>query len=193
MTHVPYAAGPDPAPPAGRRPGTTMAVVGGVLLAVAVLVAVASGFLGYRTVSGAVGEGLNEFAAPGSTTHAAEAGESVTVFLEQGTLSPGATRPAVSVTGPDGGAVTTGGANGYLELNGRRFDALASFTAPAAGEYAVAADMPEGDSATIAVGPDITGLLGGVFGGLAGVCGAVVLALTGLVLLIVGLVRRSRA
>ena len=191
MTHVPYADRPDPAPP-GRRPGTTMAIVGGGLLALALLVAAVSGFVGYRTVSGAVAEGINEFAAPGSTTHAAEAGESVTIFLEDGTLSPGATRPAATVTGPDGAAVPTGGANGYLELNGRRFDGLASFTAPATGDYAIAADLPEGDSATLAVGPDLTGLIGGVFGGLAGVCLAVVLGLTGLVLLIVGLVRRSR-
>ena len=173
----------DEPPP---KPGGKLLLIGGILLGLGLLTIALSVFLGYRAVS-SVTQGMIEVAAPGTMTVPAEQGEFVKLYVAEG----GTARPTVAVSGPDGSAVAVeDSGEGYLEVNGRRFDSLAHFTAPAAGDYAVTADVPAGESATVTAGPDMIGLIEGMFGGLAGGCVGGVLCVAGVVVLIIGLVKR---
>lgn len=100
----------------------------------------------------------------------------------------------VTVTGPDGGAVTVfdrGSVRETLDRGGDHFVGAARFTTPAAGDYLVA--VQSAAPKAVLVARPFTAAVRSVIGwfALTGIGGVV--AIVGIVLLIVGSVRRGRA
>ena len=182
----------DVDPPANRaRPGRTLLLIGAILLVAGVLLLAIAALVGYAGVS-SFGDSIRAFDAPGQLTFDADEPATYRLYSESGPV-PDAID--VRVTDADGNELPQQSMAGYetYTLGARRGDAFATVDLPAAGTYTATATSANGASARLAVGPGVTGMVGGVFAIIGGACLGVPLAIAGLVLLIVGFVKRSSA
>lgn len=186
--YAPTGAG-HPAPQGG--PGTLakkpskapkiLIILGSVILALSVIIGVVLAVVGF---GGAVSslDDLEVFNS-GNGTITAEEGDSLQIYVEEGTPAPSCT-----VDGPSVGEGTS--QNSTAGTNEATWVSVDSFTAEAAGEYVVSCD-----GGPIAVGPPIS--VGGIFAGLGGIFLAIFGGALGFLLLAIGvillIVRRSRA
>lgn len=197
--------GPVDSPVQEKLPGKVGIIVGSLLIVAGIvlgIVLVVSGAL--SLVSGF--DDLQRVDVGGRGTVQIEETGTQAVYAERPTTSGGGSFSSggfgvfvpdiqVSVQGPDGSPVVVSPSNGdeTYEWDGREGVKIAQFRAEQPGEYVITAIPGDGMGQfdTVAVGQavDIGGLLpilGGFFGG-------GLLALVGLIVLIVGLVRRSKA
>lgn len=174
-----------------KRKGKAAIITGAVLLVVAVIMGIvgAAGIangvskLGLDTAQTAIGPGTLDVQLEGSSTY---------VVYEFGTLSQraGITAADVTVTDPSGASVAVRGMGdiGQSFNDGAQdLSAAAQFTTTTAGSYSVSVAT---EGAEFMVGPSISSFIGlGLFG--LAIAFAVLLGIIGLVVLIVGLVRRA--
>ncbi|MFN8040272.1 MAG: hypothetical protein U0Q07_13755 [Acidimicrobiales bacterium] len=118
------------------------------------------------------------------------------------------TAPDVSIKGPNGEdvAITNSSSSSTYTVNSDSYNGIGTFNAPSSGTYTVTvtpdsistgSGFSSSSKSTVAIGPSISALggtvalaLGGIFGGIG--LGSV-LFIIGVIVLIVGLVRRSKA
>jgi hypothetical protein len=189
------------ATPPVHRPGPSLRVAI-VLLVLGALLAVPTGIVGIVRFVGAI-EGGSEFQAPATVQLHLGKG-SYTVYEDVGATSIGSafssgdnqitiTPGDVTVTGPDGTVIPVFDRSlaETRTTNGRRFDAAMSFTTPAPGTYSVGVQVATPTRILVArpLADTITSSLG--WFALAFVGGVVLIV--GVVLLIVGSVRRGRS
>jgi len=174
-----------------KRKGKAAIITGAVLLGVAVVmgivgaVGIANGVskLGLENAQTAFGPATLDVQLEGGSTY---------VVYEFGTISQraGITPNDVSVTDPSGNPVAVRGMGdiGQSFNDGANdLSAVAQFSTTSAGNYSVAVAT---EGAEFMVGPSITSFIGlGLFG--LAIAFAVLLGIAGLIVLIVGLVRRA--
>lgn len=170
-----------------RKAGGGLILAGVILLVAAILVAVIGIWMG---ASGAMdyAESIKPFSAPGETTVEVDEPGDYRIFSESGALPSDV---AVTVTSPSGTSLelrpNTSETYGF---DNRQGASIYGFRADAPGTYTVTATS-EGSTAQLAVGPSIMSAAGSLFGILGGVCLGALLGVVGLVLLIIGIVKRS--
>ena len=182
MTYAEDALASPPQP----KKGKVLLILGGVFLLLGVLSLLVLIFGVWRSIESVTA--FEQFTPPEVATHDADAGENVMIWGVDGTVP---VLPAVLVTDPAGVVVPVERAtmDANLEVQGTRYDLLASFEAATAGTYEVAAEGTR-PGQTLAVGGDFGDLATGGFSFLGGACGTVLFGLPGLILLIIGLVQR---
>lgn len=175
------------------RTGRSGVWVGAVLMVVGIVGGVALMVLGFVHLASVTNDSP-QMHVPGTRSFSLDAGEYVLYGSDSGT-----TIGDVTVTGPSGDTLATSTIYSLqtLTVDGRSHVGFARFQAPTSGQYQFAVVDRSGTvapTATMIVGPSAFGLVGAtlalVFGGLLG--GGLVF-LAGLIVLIVALVRRSRA
>lgn len=195
---------PPPLPPgpgrARRRPWRLL-TAGVVLLVLGVLGGTVAVVLGARGIGASfdVRESLAaEVAVPGRTVAELPAGDYSVVLLGRGLVDgPGSPTAEVDLVGPDGLAavVTDPGSTSTVSLNGDDAVLVGQVTLRQAGRWSVAAADPGAGVSTLGLRAGTSSLVspGSVVGLVLGLLGGGLVALIGLVLTIVGAVRRSRA
>lgn len=201
MSYVPPASTPLSAnPEATRRPGPSLKVSLGLIIVAAVVGAVlvvlsVRGFTSAFTspvratpVTFTLDAEKATYAVYERTGSRSQAG-SFTFSENRGTVLVARN---VTVSGVDGGRVETRGPGNVTETinrNGAEFTASVRFTVPAAGRYTVRIDGPRTDVVVArTLGDSFKAVVAYVLGGVA----AGLVLLLGIILLIVGSVRRSR-
>lgn len=186
------------APAAPKLKGKGLSITGALLMVLgAVLVVV--GIVG--TVSAAA-KFVSDLGAvsttPATITRDLTAGTTYAVYVEAtgGTGTNGdpftsdVSASDITVKGPDGSSITVndmGSSTQTVDNNGSTFGALITFTAPTTGQYTI--DVA-GSGGRVLVAPDVLAI-GKSFALAAFIPVGILVGLLGLVLLIVGLVRRS--
>lgn len=182
--------GPMPAPATRKTRGV---LIGVLLMIAAPIVGIGMVAFGFIQLSWKL-DSRPRMAVPGTQSFTLEAGEYVLYGSSSGT-----TASEVTITGPGGAPVAIGPSSGLVTANvgSKSFVAFGTFKAPTTGSYrfeVTDSSRPSSTSAELMIGPDSSGdlgiTLGLVFGGMA--LGAI-LFIAGLVVMIVALVRRSRA
>ena len=191
---VPPSASSAPA----QRKGGGLIITGIVLLVLALI-----GFIaGIAVIASGAGSSITdsltapEDSVPGTITRTLSPGTYV-VYEASGTsktsrvttLSPS----DVTVTGPDGAAVSVGTPVGdeTITRGVQQFTGIAAFEVRTAGSYVVEVSAPA--PTTVILAPGILSTFTSAAGGVALIGLAVLVGLIGLVLLIVGIVRRARS
>ena len=174
------------ASPPQPKKGKVLLILGGVFLLLAALSLAALIFGAWRSIESV--SAFQQFTPPEVATYDAEAGEGVMIWGVDGTAP---TLPDVLVAGPDGASVPveTAQVDANLDLNGTRYDLLATFEAAADGTHEVSA-AGAGAGQTLAVGGNVGDMTAGGLSFLGGACGTVLFGLPGLILMIIGLVQR---
>jgi hypothetical protein len=191
MTTIPYQE--TPGEPKKKRGGILL-IIGAIVLIIGIVVTVIGGAsLG----SAAVGltQGLSSISVPGETSLESEADSTWSIYSGTAAMPEGVT---LTVTGPDGAALTTGSPETTEALEVAEYigTAVMDFEAAEAGTYVISTELAEGATAPTAdffVGRSLTDFAMGAVGGVGGLCGGVVVALIGLILLIIGLVLRLKS
>ena len=186
----------DTTPPRVR--GTGMIWSGAVLLVVG-LVLVVAGIVGVGVAAAGLVTGFGEpVTTPATVTRTLDGGTTYDVYelttsgrvATEDSLLASVVPADITVTGPSGVSVPVSDASDFTQTftnNGRQFVAVASFTAPVGGSYEVTIAT---EGAEVLVAPSFS-VLGRAVGWIAAIAFGGLIALIGLVLLIVGLVRRS--
>ncbi len=181
-----------------RKVGGVMIIIGAILLLLGVVIAIAGIAFGGMSVA-SFGEKIQAFPAPGSIDYTVEDTGSYRIYKETGTNNGGTSTPVgldVAVTAPDGSDVSVGTplATEEYAFGSQAGFAIYTFEANQTGDYRVEATIGEGATGTnLSVGPSIEGMFAGIGGIFGGLCGGGLLAILGLILLIVGIVRRGRS
>lgn len=163
---------PVPAQKPSRAPKILM-IIGGVILALSVLIGVVVTVIGFMT---ALGGDFEEFS-NGSGTFTAEEGDVVQLYAEEG-----APAPSCTLTTPDGSEPTPGTIQTSTRTTGgASWASFDSFTAPASGEYQI-----DCGGSAVAVGPPVS--IGGIFGAVGGIFVAIGGGFIGFVLFVIGLI-----
>ncbi len=180
------AAGPIPR---ARPPGPSLRLsipllVIGVVAAVVSIIGLANVLL--HTVSDAT-----LMSTPSSEQVALASGTYV-LYVEAGTAPLTAAPSSVDVTGPGGGSVPLQlqRAAETVARGGREFSGRLSFTASVAGDYTITVHT---SGSTLVVAPSFTTIARDNLGWVIGLLVSLLAGLIGLILLIVGLVQRSKA
>ena len=155
-------------------------IVGGVILALSVIIGVVVAVIGFR---GVAADAAQMEIVSGTGTLTAEAGDSYQLYVEQGMPAP-----MCVVDGPTPEAVGEGvSQSSTVTFQGTAWESFDSFTATEAGEYSVICD------GTVAVGRPVS--IGGIFTGIGGIFLAIAGGGLGLLLILIGvillIVRRS--
>ena len=170
--------------PTAKRAGWGMALIGLVVLILGIVLAL---FATLRIVGGVV-QALDvpTFAVPGTTTQQLKQGSNTVYALKDG--SPTFGIDDVSVEGPSGSVpVSRTSMNETVNLNQDTYQGIASFNAPADGTYTVTV---RGSAGRAAVSTSVVGFFGSSLGAIGVITMGGLLALIGLIVFIVGLVRR---
>ncbi|MGO8877462.1 MAG: hypothetical protein ACLQNG_17095 [Acidimicrobiales bacterium] len=180
------AAGPIPR---ARPPGPSLRLsipllALGVVAAVVSIVGLANVLL--HTISDAT-----LMSTPGSEQVTLSSGTYV-FYVEAGTASLAATPTSVDVTGPGGGSVPLQlqSTTETVARGGREFSGRLGFTASVAGDYTITIHT---SGSTLVVAPAFTTIARDNLGWVIGLLVSLLAGLIGLVLLVVGLVQRSKA
>ncbi len=175
------------ASPTENRPGWGMPILGLILILASIVLAVFAGF----QVAGGVVNALNvpTFPVPGEVTQKLDAGaSSVYALTRDGSELPFGV-DQVTVVGPKGDvSLTSPSFTETVTVNGDKFRAVASFTAPVAGEYKVVVSK-DAQPSRAAVSASVTSTLTAAAVWIVAIVGAGLVGLLGLVLGILGLVR----
>ena len=175
------------ASPTVKRPGWGMPIFGLILILASIVLAVFSGF----QIAGGVVNALNvsTFPVPGEVTQKLEAGaSSVYALTRDGSELPFSV-DQVTVVGPKGDvSLTSPGASETVTVNGDKFRAVASFTAPVTGDYKVVVSK-DAQPSRAAVSASVGSTLVSAAVWIVAIVGAGLIGLLGLVLAILGLVR----
>jgi len=172
----------------------------GIVLLVLGLLGVVAGIIG---IAASAGNLVKEFGSPQSTptsiTRTLDGGTTYAVYEAStggtGTSSDPLTGNVIlsdiTVTGPAGPVTVNdvGNSTQTYDANGKRFGAVATFDPPTTGSYTIDVST---DGSVVVVAPSFTSL-GKIAIWVALILLAVVLGLLGLILLIVGLVKRSKS
>jgi hypothetical protein len=173
--------------------------ISGALLMVLGAILVVVGIVGTVSAAAKFVSDLGAVATtPATITRDLNAGTTYAVYVEAtgGTGTNGdpftsdVSASDITVTGPDGSNVTVndmGSSTQTVDNNGSTFGALVTFTAPTSGQYKI--DVA-GSGGKVLVAPDVLAI-GKSFALAAFIPVGILVGLLGLVLLIVGLVRRS--
>lgn len=182
-----------------KRKGKGLIISGVVLLVLGVLLLV-GGIVGFGRGFGGLIDSVQNLASPATSPDSVSAslkGDSTYAVYERADSSSEATlSPSdISVVGPDGAAVPVVASaltNTSVDIgNGDYFTAVAQFDTAASGTYTVAVAPPGID---FAVGPGFSGdQIAGLGIGVVLLLAAFLSGLVGLVLLIIGLVQRSKS
>ena len=188
-----------PSPPAPPKPkGKGFVVTGAILLVLGIVL----GIIGIAGAVGAAAKFVNDLGAvataPATITRDLTAGTTYAVYVEAtgGTgsnddpFTSDVSSSDITVKGPDGSDVAVndmGSSAQTVDTNGSTYGALVTFTARTTGQYTI--DVA-GSGAHVLVAPDALAI-GKSFAVVAFIPVGVLVGLLGLVLLIVGLVRRS--
>jgi hypothetical protein len=189
-----------PSPPAPPKPkGKGLIISGAVLLVLGLVL----GIVGIAGTVGAAAKLVSSLGTPTTTpatiTKTFDAGTTYAVYAEatggSGTtedpFTSDVTVSDISVTGPGGGSVPVSDISSSItqtvDSNGGTFGAVGTFTPPTTGEYTVNVG---GSGASVVVAPDVLSI-GKSFALAALIPVGILVGLVGLILLIVGLVRRS--
>ena len=175
------------------RPGRGLLISGVVLLVASVAGFVAAVWIFGSTVGRGVQDDLTapRYPVPMQQSIRLDQGEYV-VYADSNTTGIGSGIDSVTVTAPGGGDVPTHSSSTQtFTRGGDTYRSVVTFTTPSAGSYAIAV---EGDAGRqVIVGRSFTQYLGGIgAGALVGLLAAL-LFLVGVVLIIVGAVKRSNA
>lgn len=173
-----------------KRKGKGAIITGVVLMVVALIM----GIVGVAGIVSAGTSAVSAFASPvlspAISTNQLEAGKNYIVYQVLDSTSTRIAAADVTVTAPDGstvGVADISSSSDTYSSNGDTFVTVASFTAPISGIYATVVE-PAGE--LFVVGPGLSALTGlAVWGLVIGI--ATILGIIGLIVLIVGLVRRS--
>lgn len=167
------------------------AIITGIVLMVGALV---MGVVGIAGIISAGASAVSAFASPvlspATSSNQLDGGKNYVVYQLADSTSTRVAAADVSVTAPDGSTVSvtdiTDSTDTYSS-NGDTFVTVASFTAPVSGVYSTAVAVP---GELFVVGPGLSALTGlALWGLLIGI--ATLLGVIGLIVLIVGLVRRA--
>ena len=177
-------------PQAGQRPGWTLPVIGFVLLGVGAVLAILGGVRLVAAVTSTLG--VPSFPVPGVHTQHLDAGQNVVfgaISLSEATsdVVPFSASD-ITVTGASG-PLTVGGLSGSQTITSGAvvYQGVAAFTVPTAGSYDIDIKSPTPDRAIVTT--SIMSSIGSGFAWAALIVLGGVVALVGLVLAIVGLVR----
>ena len=185
-------------PPAPKPKGKGLTVTGALLMLVGVLLVIGGIVGAVSAAAKLVSELGGASTTPATITKQLTGGTTYAVFVEAsggtGTTDDPFTSEVgtsdISVTGPDGGTVPiqeTGSTTQTLDNNGSTYGALVTFTPPSTGQYTIKVG---GSGASVLVAPDVAAI-GKSFVAVALIPLGIIVGLVGLILLIVGLVRRS--
>ena len=173
-----------------KRKGKGAIVTGAVLMGLALVL----GIVGVVGIVSAGASAVSAFASPvlspAISSNQLEGGKNYVVYQMLDAGSTRLTGADITVTSPEGSTVAvtdiTSSTDSYSS-NGDTFVTVASFTAPVSGIYATTVAAP---GELFVVGPGLSALTGlALWGLLIGI--ATLLGVVGLVVLIVGVVRRS--
>lgn len=166
------------AAPAGsgmRRTGKIMSIIGGIILALSLIVGIILAVSGFGKVSSAMKD-VTVFS--GQTTVTVSADTAVQLYAKEGE-----TAPRCTVTDPQKAEVAMAtNQSSEISKDGTKWKSFDGFTANKAGAYTVSCD---GDT-EVMVGPPVS--IGGILGGLGGILLGVLGGGLGLLLLVVGLI-----
>lgn len=158
----------------GRAP-TILMIVGGVILVLSVIAGIVLAAIGIGSTVGGVND--IEVFDSGSGTIAAEEGEVVQLYAEEGTQTP-----VCQVAAPSADALGAGTSQtSTTTIDGTSWASFDSFTANTAGEYAI-----DCGGTPIAAGPPVS--IGGIFGAVGGILLGVAGGFVGFVLLAIGVI-----
>lgn len=169
-----------------------VAIITGIVLIVLALV---TGIAGIAGIANGVGSIANEstepFASPNSITVSLESGKTYVVYELEGTAGQGSMQVSdITVTDPSGGAVSVTGMGAFGESfnqGSETFIAVGEFVTSTTGTYTIDVST---EGTTFMVGPSLGSFIGLGLSGLA-IVFAVLLGIAGIIVLIIGLVRRS--
>lgn len=178
--------------PAKRSRG--LIIVGGVLALIGLVVGVVGVFVVARAAS-VLGE--ETFSTPVSSTLELAEG-SYTVYQETSpglpTFDPARIGPEnITVTGPSGQRIPVESPTAVTETltrGGIEYLGVARFRAPVDGDYRI--EIASASTTRVIIGPSVTSIIGGFFFGLGSILLASLLVIIGVILLVVGMVRRNR-
>lgn len=163
---------PLPAKKPSRAPKILM-IIGGIIMALSVIIGVVVSVIGFTAALGGDFEELSS----GSGTFAAEEGDVIQLYVQEGTPAP---RCALNT--PDGSEPTPGSFQSSTRTTGgASWTSFDSFTAPVAGEYQI-----DCGGTPVAVGPPVS--IGGIFGAVSGILVGIGGGFVGFVLLAIGLI-----
>jgi hypothetical protein len=173
-----------------KRKGKGAIITGVVLMVVALVM----GIVGVVGIIAAGTSAVSAFASPvlspATSSNQLDGGKNYVVYQLTDSTSTRITSADIAVTAPDGSTVSVTDitdSSGTYSSNGDTFVTVASFTAPVSGVYSTSVAVP---GELFVVGPGLSALTGlALWGLLIGL--ATILGIIGLVVLIVGVVRRS--
>jgi hypothetical protein len=194
-------------PPSRPPRGRWLIIVGGIIAAVALIVGVTSGVLIAKSVGVPLSESLTSpsrptpvdqeltFRAGRYTVYELTGRESSKgpITTTNG-VSTSVTPDMVEVTGPDGATITTSGLTSSSETLTRNQDVyqgVARFVVPEPGVYHVRVDSPAG--AQVVIAPSLGSGIGAVLGWLGAGVVSLLAFILGVILIVVGAVRRRPA
>ena len=168
------------------------AIITGIVLIVLALVA---GIAGVAVIASGVGniasESTEPFAAPNTITVSLESGKTYVVYELETTAGKGSMQLSdITVTDPSGGAVSVTGMGSFGESfnqGSETFLAVGQFVTTTSGTHTI--DVAT-EGTTFMVGPSLGSFIGLGLAGLA-IVFAVLLGIAGVIVLIIGLVRRA--
>ena len=170
--------------PTAQRAGWGMAVIGLVVLILGIVLAL----IGTLRIVGGVVQALDvpTFAVPGATTQQLKQGSNTVYALKDG--SPIFALDDVSVEGPNGAIpVSRPTMNETVNLNQDTYQGVATFNTPADGSYTVTV---RGAPGRAAVSTSVVGFFSSSLATIGVISVGGLLALIGIIVFIVGLVRR---
>lgn len=168
------------------------AIITGIVLIVLALVAGIAGIAGIaNSVNGIASESTEPFAAPNTITVSLESGKTYVVYELETTAGKGSIQISdITVTDPSGAGVSVTGMGAFGESfnqGSETFLAVGQFVTPTTGTYTI--DVAT-EGTTFMVGPSLGSFIGIGVAGLA-IVFAVLLGIAGLIVLIIGFVRRA--
>ncbi len=173
-----------------KRKGKGAIITGAVLIVGALIM----GIVGIVGIAAAGASALSAFSSPvlspATSSNQLDGGKNYVVYQLLDSTSTRFSAAQVTVTAPDGSSVSVTDVTDITDTytnNGDTFVSVASFTTPSSGIFTTAVDAT---GERFVVGPGLSALTGlAVWGVIIGL--ATILGIIGLIVLIVGLVRRS--
>lgn len=168
------------------------AIITGIVLIVLALVTGIAGIAGIASGVGSIAsESTEAFAAPNTITVSLDGGKTYVVYELEGTAGQGSMQVSdITVTDPSGAAVSVTGMGDFgqgFNEGSETFLAVGEFGTTTAGTYTI--DVAT-EGTTFMVGPSLGSFIGLGLSGLA-IVFAVLLGIAGIIVLIIGLVRRA--
>jgi hypothetical protein len=170
------------------------------LIVIAIIVSIVAIWGGVRGIASTT-DSMQRIVVPGTHTITFDEAGEYRIFHERRSSIDGRTystpsTPAMEIAfrAADGTGIPLRPVSGETySFGSREGQSVFAFPLDQPGRYTLDVQLPQGGGPTVlAIGRGVMGMVGGIFGIACGVFGAVILALLGIALLIIGLIRRGR-